>query len=248
MFLRFLTGALIIALSRDQVIRSFYGAISISALTEKAKKESNILASSESSNEKAFPITFQDALELINKSCPDEYLNAVKNSGNFLYRGERIPYITSTPSCYVLELLPDLLSPTTYGCSQAVEYFQAFEGCCTHLVRPSTSHIATTSLQGAALWGRPVSVWPLGKSFAYAFPKQTFNFFDCNNTRTSFESSPPCKGITWNTDLKEALDTEGEVMFTTMNTLDVANKTVIVACPAPYYNLQLMRALSIKTP
>lgn len=239
MFLRLLSGTLLVALSRDQVIRSLTHA-AISPLMKETRQ-----IESESSHGKPIPITFQQALELINKGCPMEYIDAVKKSGHLLYRGESLPVQTNRASCYILELSPDLLSPQTYGCSRAMEYFQALEECSSHIVRPSTSHIASSSLQDASLWGNPVSIWPIGTSFFYAFPKQHPDFVGCNSPPSSLGSSPPCEGIEWNDNLEKALNTQREVMFTTLDSLDATNeKTIIVACPAPYYNRQLFRALS----
>lgn len=240
MFLHLLAGTLLVALSRDQVIRSLtYAAIS-PLMKETRQKEL------EGSHEKTIPITFQQALELINKECPMGYIDAVKRSGHFLYRGEPLPVQKTSASCYILELSPDLLSPQTYGCSRAMEYFQALEECSPYIVRPSTSHIASSSLQDASLWGNPVSIWPIGTSFSYAFPKQPPNFVGCNSLPSSLGTSPPCEGIEWNENLEKALNTQREVMFTTLDSLDATNeKTIIVACPAPHYNRQLFRALTM---
>jgi|NOAtaT_6_FD_contig_51_5740094_length_876_multi_1_in_0_out_0_1 hypothetical protein len=244
MFLQLLTGTLLVALSRDQVIRSLTYA-TLSPFVKETRQKELELATLENSHENTVPITFQQALELINKRCPMEYINAVKRSGNFLYRGESLPFQTNRASCYMIELSPDLLSPKTYGCTRAIEYFQALEDCSTHLVRPSTSHIASSSLQDASLWGNPVSIWPIGTSFLYAFPKHTSNFIGCNTLPSSVGPSPPCDGIEWNEHLEKALSIQREVMFTTLDWFEATNeKTIIVACPAPLYNRQLSRALS----
>ena len=239
-----ITSVLILLLSRDDLVRNLYRVISTSALANTGKGADNRLCAS-CREEKVLTLTFQNAVELIEKFCPVEFLNAVKDTGAFLYRGETFSLCNNNDSCYQFECPPDLLSQGTYGCAEAVEYFQRLEDCSatsSSLVRPSTGHIGTSSIRSAAQWGNPVSVWPLGTSFSYAFPMQRSDFFHCGDVLNNKQSPTPCDEIYWNKELSKALRADREVMFATLDSSGKPSFTFI-ACPAPLYNQQLIRFL-----
>ena len=202
-------------------------------------------------------LSFQDAARLIQKETPNEYLDAVKKSGKLLYRGE-----TSASSCFRLEPEPDLLLPGTYPESDAVMYFQGLEDCLTasnasvrssktnsrFIVRPSVGHIATSSLSDAALWGSPVSVWPLGTALSYAFPKSRSQFFDSSVYLSScaypkLHTSFCIDDIYVDTDLTHALVSKREVMFATLDKMG-RESSAFVAVPARYDH-KLRRSLGL---
>jgi len=239
-----ITSVLILLLSRDELVRNLFGAISTSALANTGKGADNRRCAS-CREEEVMTLMFQNAVELIEKFCPVEFLNAVKDTGAFLYRGETLSLNNSNASCYQFETPPDLLLQGTYGCAEAVEYFQRLEDCSatrSSLVRPSTGHIGTSSIRSAAQWGNPVSVWPLGTSFSYAFPMQRSDFFHCGDVFTTKQMLTPCDEIYWNKELSNALRTDREVMFATLDSSGKPSSTFI-ACPAPLYNQQLIRSL-----
>jgi hypothetical protein len=156
--------------------------------------------------------SIEDAVDQILKRCPREFRRAVRDSGHFLFRGEDI----SCPTIMCPE--PDLLSLSTYGDEQAVEFFTSLENKSSQAnlnLRPSRSHIGTANKAIAAEWGSPVSVWPLGSSFEYMWPRQRdliyvsgeqWNNNNNNNNNEKFVS---------NHGLQVALEHNKEVMFTT---------------------------------
>ena len=104
-----------------------------------------------------------EAVALINAETDSRFIDGVKRSGGgFLYRG-----VIGAPSgrpCLVLSP-PDLLNPSTYGSTDAAEYFQALDVELTEArspVGPRNGHIATPDSRAAASWGQPASIWPLG--------------------------------------------------------------------------------------
>lgn len=123
-------------------------------------------------------ISFQEAITEIKLKSPTSYLNAVRQSkGRFLYRGE--DDFQSLSSCAIVHPEPDLLSYDTYSNDDALIYFTYLEKCINDLsnrnpnqyfVKPSDGHIGTPSSIEASKWGSPFSIWPIGKTFSYAYP------------------------------------------------------------------------------
>jgi hypothetical protein len=104
--------------------------------------------------------TVADALEWMDRSCDRRFLHAVVSSNyKFLYRG--VPALSGDGPSLRIEA-PDLLLLETYGSAAAQEYFVALEEVLKdELVRPSTGHLATTSIRDASAWGDDVvSIWP----------------------------------------------------------------------------------------
>jgi hypothetical protein len=124
-----------------------------------------------SEQESIVPATsLQQAIAWINNYCDRQFLHAVVASDyRFLYRG-----ITDTtadmqaPQPSIRNDASDLLMLETYGSVKALEFFQLLEELlCANgsELRPSTGHLATTSFQDAAKWGKyAASIWPLSWS------------------------------------------------------------------------------------
>mmetsp|Transcript_25784 Transcript_25784/g.59253 ORF Transcript_25784/g.59253 Transcript_25784/m.59253 type:complete len:174 (+) Transcript_25784:51-572(+) len=138
--------------------------------------------------EKVAPsLSFERAIEILDSSCFSSFLRGVRESGNFLYRGE-----SNVDSPMILDPEPDLLLFETYGNGEAVDFFVCLEErlvSSTSTVRPSNGHIGTPQKGEAEKWGSPVSVWPLESTstFDYVWPKKSDQFFpgDCNASRPS---------------------------------------------------------------
>lgn len=159
------------------------------------------------SPEKFECLDISGALALIREQCPPFFLNAVRESRCFLYRGETVDCPT------ILSPVPDLLSLSTYSEGQdAVDFFMCLEEKFSSFnVRPSLSHIVTASRSQASLWGPPVTVWPLGSDFGYAWPKHRPLFYpgECNASYSI------------NSDFVSALREKREVMLSSKSFLVV---------------------------
>lgn len=142
--------------------------------------------------------------EIIRRYTPESFRQAVATSGRLMYRGE-----TSIDGFEVLAPEPDLLLPDTYNDPDALAYFQCLERrlCASKTeARPSTGHIATSDVSEASQWGDAVSVWPLGTSISYVWPKQNKCF------SPSAEGCPKDE-LVINQELEMALALGHEVLF-----------------------------------
>lgn len=181
------------------------------------------------------PLSFSvsDSLQIIWKYCPTEFRQAVRESGGrFLYRGESPDMTCPT----ILNPKPDLLLPTTYNDPQALSYFEWLEretatparsastSRSRRIVRPSTAHIGTANEENARVWGAPVSVWPLGDSFAYLWPRNR----DCLYPGGSTSSTDD---LVIQKDLDLALRTGKEVLFSTSAADLRLHGPAFLACP-----------------
>jgi hypothetical protein len=138
----------------------------------------------------ALALSVSDGVQILWRHCPDEFRRAVQASQCFLYRGESPSIVGPT----ILNPKPDLLAPGTYDDPDALAYFAWMErelaglsssrsskrthdtskrrtGSPSEIARPSTGHVGTASEEAARQWGVPVSVWPLGDSFSYVWPR-----------------------------------------------------------------------------
>lgn len=126
----------------------------------------------------AEPLSFANAVSIIQQECDPSFLAAVRASGRFLYRGEDLP--TETPAA-LLSPPPDLLQLSTYGSRDALAYFERLEGELRQLsqeaARPSVAHIAVPRSEAAAQWGEAVSVWPVGRPLHYVWPRSRDDFW-----------------------------------------------------------------------
>ncbi|CAB9507038.1 expressed unknown protein [Seminavis robusta] len=146
----------------------------------------------------------EDLSRMICNYTPKAFRLAVATAGCFLYRGENIPDRVT-----LLDPEPDLLVPGTYDDPAAPEYFRCLE---TRLKRsktralPSTGHIATSDEAEASQWGEAVSVWPLGDTLSYVWPRQDIVFFPCT-------TKCPLDEIVIDRELIVALQQGHEVLF-----------------------------------
>ena len=70
----------------------------------------------------------------------------------------------------LLDPLPDLLSPETYGDTRATRYFEGLERrTALGSARPSNGHVGVAQREAAALWGEASSIWPIGR-LSYVWP------------------------------------------------------------------------------
>jgi hypothetical protein len=109
-------------------------------------------------------LSLEGCAELICKKTPKELCRAVKETGRVLYRGEDVKRAS------ILALKPDLLDESTYNDPEALAYFRCMETFLEQkqiFARPSTGHIATSSIEDAIPWGNPVSIWPLRRQWSY---------------------------------------------------------------------------------
>lgn len=117
-------------------------------------------------------LTFQQAAQILDERCPSSFINEVRRSGHFLYRGESI----TCPK--VVDLDPDLFDPKTYGSEEAVRLFQCIEAKLSgSTATPSIGHIGTATKEDARQWGDAVSIWPTSPEFGFIWPKQNDVFF-----------------------------------------------------------------------
>jgi hypothetical protein len=134
--------------------------------------------------------TVSDALEWMDRSCDRRFLHAVVSSNyKFLYRGCSVQPGSGGGGPSLRNEVPDLLMLDTYGSVAAQEYFVALEELLKdELVRPSTGHLATTSIRDASAWGdNVVSMWPCaGAHYAWY---QDFGLFYPRATTTTTTTS-----------------------------------------------------------
>ena len=152
-------------------------------------------------------------VDIITNYVPRDFLQAVSKTGRFLYRGE-----SSIKTFKVLAPQPDLLIPGTYDDSTALDYFQCLENRLKEReinAIPSKGHIATSDVKDASQWGEAVSIWPLGASFSFVWPKEG---------KFLFPPSTPCPDdeLVINHDLETALRLGHEVLFA--SSLDVPKR------------------------
>jgi hypothetical protein len=140
---------------------------------------------------------------------PQVFRLAVAATWCFLYRGETT--IASHHGATVLDPEPDLLLPGTYDDPSALAYFQCLEQRLQHrgsTARPSTGHIATSDVSQASQWGQAVSVWPLGDSMSYVWPRRNEVFFP-----TTRKYNCPGDDLAIDQDLSLALNLGHEILF-----------------------------------
>ena len=117
----------------------------------------------------------------------------------------------------------DLLDPETYQSTEAAAYFQSLEEEMTARrmsLKPSNSHLGTTSRKEAATWGTAASIWPLGqKEIGYAWLEEGGLFWpidERNNgtkRRKIVEANIRNNYGVDNRGLANALQVENEIMF-----------------------------------
>lgn len=154
-------------------------------------------------------VLVEDIAKFIVTSTPREFRQAVSSSNQFLYRGaqessEKQPLMAGQ----VCSPEPDLLLLETYNNDdKALEYFKCLEDVLKSdniVARPSRGHIGTPSVKEAAVWGDVVSIWPLGDSLSFVYPKEA----------TTFYPGCSCDGdYVLNKDLEWALQQGREVLF-----------------------------------
>lgn len=110
---------------------------------------------------------------------------------------------------------PDLLMPGTYDDPGALMYFQCLEKRLLNtgniLARPSLGHIATSDKSEAAQWGEAVSIWPIGRTLSFVWPRHRKVFCPTSTTCLGDE-------IAINHELAIALELGHEVLFASMPT------------------------------
>ena len=141
-------------------------------------------------------LTFDAAVDILRNRCPSEFLEAVRDTGAFLYRGE-----PGAPA--ILAPRPDLLEFETYGSRDAVRCFANLERQLKNsAVRPSTGHIGVARRAAAERWGPAASVWPLGVELHYVVADGDF-----------FGASGCAPRVRVDAGLRDALRGGGEVMI-----------------------------------
>ena len=106
-------------------------------------------------------LTFDAAVDILRNRCPRNYVDTVRDTGAFLYRGE-----PGAPAIFAPR--PDLLDLETYGSRDAVRCFANLERQLKNsAVRPSTGHIGVARRAAAERWGPAASIWPLGVELHY---------------------------------------------------------------------------------
>lgn len=167
-----------------------------SALTPSSSGASS---SSSSSTAMGLSLSVSDGVQVLWQYCPDEFMRAVQDSKRFLYRGEAsditapvilnpkpdllVPGTYDDPSAlhyfeWMERELTDLakhsadLNSSSIGSSKRPgKSNREMVRTAPEIVRPSRGHVATSDERVAANWGTPVSVWPLGGSFSYVWPR-----------------------------------------------------------------------------
>lgn len=147
-------------------------------------------------------LDLHEAVQIILDECPKTFRHAVSDAkGRFLYRGEEA---VTFPT--VLSPKSDLLDIETYGEEKAVAFFlwmeREMEGDAA--IRPSVAHIGVARKRVAQQWGNPVSVWPLGETFHYLWPKNRDLIYPGVQSRDS---------LVIDRDLSDALSHGKEIMF-----------------------------------
>ena len=178
----------------------------------------------------------EEVLNLIEERCDRKFLHAVVSSDyRFLYRGmspnwKQLPTVVEGEGS-------DLLQPETYGDPEAVTFFRKLdEAMDSRPVRPGMNgHLATTSVGDAAVWGSPVSIWPLagveGDKYAhFAWYEDGGTFWPrpkaWSTTVTSVDDGIIVDGINCGSvNLEDALRSkDGEILFSTDSYLAISSK------------------------
>ena len=165
---------------------------------------STILALSDGGNSHQYDVSPSSLSDLICNYTPRAFRAAVAATGTFLYRGENDIYPPM-----ILAPKPDLLLPGTYDDPTALAYFQCLEKrlLAAHIdARPSLGHIATSDKSEAAQWGDAVTIWPMGESLSYVWPRREKVFFPA-------PTQCPSDELAINRDLEVALKQGHEVLF-----------------------------------
>ena len=158
---------------------------------------------------------------------PKAYRDAVAATGKFLYRGE-----SSLHKPTILFPEPDLLVADTYDDPGALIYFQCLEKRLKSsekvLARPSLGHIGTSDKIEAARWGEPVTIWPIGGTLSFVWPRHEKVFFPS-------PTHCPSDELAVDYGLALALELGHEVLFATVPPNDnEAPKSPFLAVPAQY--------------
>eukprot|EP00903_Cladosiphon_okamuranus_P019501 g17933.t1 len=137
-------------------------------------------------------LELSSAVDLI-RAHGQPLLEAVRQTGRFLYRGETLsPRGVGGGSRVVVER-PDLLDEATYESAIAAEYFRAADAAMEKQfrasARPSNAHIMVSNKEAAAAWGTACSVWPLGDSLDYSWLENCYEWWDPSWERTRGRSS-----------------------------------------------------------
>jgi hypothetical protein len=180
-------------------------------------------------------LSLSDGVQVLWKYCPDEFMRAVQDSQRFLYRGEAsdisapvilnpkpdllVPGTYDDPGAlqyfeWMERELSGLSRRTTDPDSSASESSKVLgklNRCAvktvSEVVRPSRGHVATSDERIAANWGTPLSVWPLGGSFSYVWPRNRPLLFPGGGETLD--------DLVVNKDLDIALSAGREVLFST---------------------------------
>ncbi len=201
----------------------------------------NTITSTSTSSSKSIKsyLSFHDAMSIIQQHSPTEFIDAVLHTERFLYRGEEDVGSSLNNNhhhdCALMTPEPDLLLFDTYANNDALGYFEQLEKCSStsistsiststeksFQVRPSNGHIGTSVISDAAVWGAPVSVWPVGSAFSYAYPRYRTLFFDEITTNPVKASTSTignsCRvDVEYDHDLTNALKMGKEIMFATL--------------------------------
>ena len=162
-------------------------------------------------------------VDVICSYTPVDFRESIRKANNFLYRGsgKELKYsylplddrakLPSTP-LLINNPEPDLLIEGTYDDPMAIDYFRCLEDRLGNFpARPSTGHIATSDPVEAGKWGRCVSIWPLGKNWAYCWNPKSSVFFPSSTNNHGGK----CQGDEFilNQQLVDALRDKREVLF-----------------------------------
>jgi hypothetical protein len=142
----------------------------------------------------------------------------------------------------VLNPAPDLLLPSTYkNDPKALEYFTCLEKDLVQgevQARPSTGHIGTANKADAEPWGSPVSVWPLGDTISYVWPK---------SRNLLYPGTCPDRDLVSDEGLEDALSLGKEVLFATFSnsesSIGIQRNSSFLVVPSSY-DERLVAALS----
>ena len=150
-------------------------AVSVSAsISRRDAIASSIAAASSARNRTVVPASL--AAGFICENANGQFLSSVAAANyRFLYRGlsdAQVSTCGQRGAVVVGDGAYDLLDPETYGSEAAAAYFKHLdeEMDARRLgLRPSNSHLATTSPADASTWGPAASVWPLGPDASFAW-------------------------------------------------------------------------------
>lgn len=131
------------------------------------------------------------------------FLNSRGYSDGLLWRGGDPPGLTLPP--------PDLLDESVYG-ERGSRFFRMFDQQGSSGLRINEAHIGTGSREIALAWGTPVTIWPLGSVFHFAYwPRCTF-IYD-KETPLDMDATVARCGYLGNSNLGTALEDGCEVIF-----------------------------------